>query len=197
MSIETGWHFSAKGGSSIGPVSLDRIRRAVNSGELQMESMVWHPSLGDWKLIRDVREVRPGSAVTPPPIVDQPVMREPRDEPRAPFNVNAEKLKDVKGWSFWPDNPAKRAMVAVSVSWIVCSLLWFWLCVFSVYGGSTYVREGNYWTNGYSYHTPSELFALSIATGFVGILAIAPFFIIALAVCFVAWFVIEPAKKNE
>lgn len=50
------WYFS-KGGTQMGPVSLDELRAKIASGEVTGADMVWREGFSDWKPASDVPEL--------------------------------------------------------------------------------------------------------------------------------------------
>jgi hypothetical protein len=59
------WYFS-KGGTQMGPVSLDELRAKIASGEVTGADMVWREGFPDWKRIGDVPELGISSAAAQP-----------------------------------------------------------------------------------------------------------------------------------
>ena len=57
------WYF-AKSGSSNGPVSLDDLRRDLQSGVLGPETLVWNASMPNWQAVSTIAELW----VSPPPL---------------------------------------------------------------------------------------------------------------------------------
>ncbi len=61
--MSSNWYF-AKSGVSNGPVSLEDLRRDLQSGVLGPETLVWNPSIPNWRPASEMAELR----VSPPPL---------------------------------------------------------------------------------------------------------------------------------
>lgn len=61
--MSSNWYF-AKSGVSNGPVSLDDLRRDLQSGVLGPDTLVWNPSIPNWRPASEMAELR----VSPPPL---------------------------------------------------------------------------------------------------------------------------------
>lgn len=59
------WYFS-KGGTQMGPVSLDELRAKIAAGEVTGADMVWREGFPDWKRIADVPELGISPAAAQP-----------------------------------------------------------------------------------------------------------------------------------
>ncbi len=71
--MSSNWYF-AKSGVSNGPVSLEDLRRDLQSGVLGPETLVWNPSIPNWRPASEMAELR----VSPPPL--------PTDQTQAAFD---------------------------------------------------------------------------------------------------------------
>lgn len=93
--MSSNWYF-AKSGVSNGPVSLDDLRRDLQSGVLGPETLVWNASIPNWRPASDMAELR----VIPPPLppgqaaADGPpvALSEPR---RAPASWSPHSARDT------------------------------------------------------------------------------------------------------
>ena len=61
--MSSNWYF-AKSGVSNGPVSLEDLHRDLQSGVLGPETLVWNPSIPNWRPASEMAELR----VSPPPL---------------------------------------------------------------------------------------------------------------------------------
>lgn len=61
--MSSNWYF-AKSGISNGPVSLDDLRRDLQSGVLGTDTLVWNASIPNWRPASEMAELR----VSPPPL---------------------------------------------------------------------------------------------------------------------------------
>lgn len=61
--MSSNWYF-AKSGVSNGPVSLDDLRRDLQNGVLGPDTLVWNPSIPNWRPASEMAELR----VSPPPL---------------------------------------------------------------------------------------------------------------------------------
>jgi len=61
--MSSNWYF-AKSGTSNGPVSLDDLRRDLQSGVLGPDTLVWNPTIPNWRPASEMAELR----VSPPPL---------------------------------------------------------------------------------------------------------------------------------
>lgn len=123
--INTGWHYSRSDGESKGPVSLDDLQTAIRRGEIKLDDLVWHASIGEWKRVASVSVLNRSQNVmpkppgpTPPPIHEESDagINVSNDPPVASFakretenKFSAEYLKTLK-----PSTLTAMAMVAAT-----------------------------------------------------------------------------------
>lgn len=67
-----GWHYSMGDGSTHGPVSLDGLRRLIESRKLASHHFVHHATLNEWRAIAEVPELSAAKPIPPPPTVQAP-----------------------------------------------------------------------------------------------------------------------------
>ena len=74
---DTGWHYSVGDGKPNGPIPLEQLRKAIATGQLAPDTLVWHESLGDWQPVASVpalasaRTAKQLPPPVPPPIQNQ------------------------------------------------------------------------------------------------------------------------------
>src|SRR4051812_24873493 len=59
------WYY-AKGGSQVGPVSVDVLRQKIASGEVGAQDMVWRDGMANWQAATTVAELSGGGGGAAP-----------------------------------------------------------------------------------------------------------------------------------
>ena len=125
MSIPTEWHY-AWGGSQIGPLSTEEVRRRLEEDGFPVDALVWREGLQNWQTPGAFPEFVRKSRVAPPPLPMSPPTVPPA-ESRLP-----EKCKSVWFTAITTREQALKIIKGAAIAFFVISALLIPLGIFII-----------------------------------------------------------------